>query len=111
MAFLNFLLGCAIVIPAVTTWLPALVFSGVLFGGVFLSIVASTTALVRHNLPPTAWVGGISAFTVVFAAGQIVGPTMVGWIADGAGGLAQGLLISAFALWLGALLAWRQKPI
>jgi predicted MFS family arabinose efflux permease len=111
LAFLNFLLGCAIVIPALTTWLPALVFSGVLFGAVFLSVVASTTALVRHNLPPAAWVGGISAFTVVFAAGQIVGPTMVGWIADGKGGLAQGLLISAFALWLGALLAWRQKPL
>ena len=111
LAFLNFLLGCAIVIPAVTAWLPALVFSGVLFGGVFLSVVASTTALVRHNLPPTAWAAGISAFTVVFAAGQIVGPTMVGWIADGAGGLARGLLISAFALWLGALLAWRQKPL
>ena len=111
LAFLNFLLGCAIAIPAVTTWLPALVFSGVLFGAVFLSVVASTTALVRHNLPSSAWVGGISAFTVVFAAGQIVGPTMVGWIADGQGGLARGLLISAFALWLGALLAWRQKPL
>lgn len=111
LALLNFLLGCAIVIPALTTWLPALVFSGMLFGGVFLSVVASTTALVRHNLPPSAWAGGISAFTVVFAAGQIVGPTMVGWIADGAGGLAQGLLLSAFALWLGALLAWRQKPL
>ena len=111
LAFLNFLLGCAIVIPALTTWLPALVFSGILFGAVFLSVVASTTALVRHNLPSSAWVGGISAFTVVFAAGQIVGPTMVGWIADGAGGLARGLLISAFALWLGALLAWRQKPL
>jgi predicted MFS family arabinose efflux permease len=111
LAFLNLLLGCAIVIPALTTWLPALIFSGVLFGGVFLSVVASTTALVRHNLPQTAWATGISAFTVIFAAGQIVGPTMVGWIADGAGGLARGLLISAFALWLGALLAWRQKPL
>jgi Uncharacterised MFS-type transporter YbfB len=67
--------------------------------------------LVRHNLPQTAWATGISAFTVVFAAGQIVGPTMVGWIADGKGGLGQGLLISALALWLGALLAWRQKPL
>jgi predicted MFS family arabinose efflux permease len=111
LAFLNFLVGGAIVIPALTTWLPALVFSGVLFGGVFLSVVASTTALVRHNVPSAAWAGGISAFTVVFAAGQIVGPTMVGWIADGKGGLARGLLISAFALWLGALLAWRQKPL
>ena len=111
LAILNFLLGCATVIPALTDWLPALVFSGMLFGGVFLSIVASTTALVRHNLPQSAWAKGISAFTVVFAAGQIVGPTMVGRIADSAGGLAQGLLISAFALWLGALLAWKQKPL
>ena len=111
LALLNGLLGCAIVIPAVTTWLPALILSGVLFGGVFLSVVASTTALVRHNLPQTAWATGISAFTVVFAAGQIVGPTMVGWIGDGKGGLAQGLLVSAFALWAGALLAWRQKPL
>ena len=66
---------------------------------------------VRHNLPPSAWATGISAFTVVFAAGQIVGPTLVGWIADGAGGLERGLLVSALALWLGAALAWRQRPL
>ena len=110
-ALLNTLLGCAIVVPALTSWQPALILSGLLFGAVFLSVVASTTALVRHNLPASAWGAGISAFTIVFAAGQIVGPTMVGWIADGTGGLARGLLISALALWLGALLAWQQKPL
>jgi predicted MFS family arabinose efflux permease len=111
LALLNALLGCAIVIPALTRWQPALIVSGLLFGGVFLSVVASTTALVRHNLPVSAWGAGISAFTIVFAAGQIVGPTMVGWIADGKGGLERGLLISAFSLWVGALLAWQQKPL
>ena len=111
LALLNALLGCAIVIPALTRWQPALIVSGLLFGGVFLSVVASTTALVRHNLPVSAWGAGISAFTIVFAAGQIVGPTMVGWIADGTGGLARGLLISALALWVGAALAWQQKPL
>ena len=85
--------------------------SGLLFGSVFLSLVASTTALVRHNLPAAQWATGISAFTMVFAAGQIVGPTVVGWVADGAGGLANGLVYSAVALWAGALLAWRQKPL
>jgi MFS family permease len=78
---------------------------------VFLSVVASTTAFVRHNLPQHEWVHGIGLFTVVFAWGQMVGPTLVGWIADGPGGLKQGLLVSAATLWLGSLLAWRQKPL
>ncbi|HMS26882.1 MAG TPA: YbfB/YjiJ family MFS transporter [Burkholderiaceae bacterium] len=111
LALLNFLLGCAIIIPAITPWQPALIVSGMLFGAVFLSIVASTTALVRHNLPSPLWAAGISAFTLAFAIGQIIGPTLVGYIADSAGGLTRGLLLSALTLWLGALLAWRQKPL
>ncbi len=111
LALLNGLLGVATVLPALTAWWPVVLVSGLLFGGVFLSVVASTTALVRHNLPPSAWAAGISAFTTVFAAGQIVGPTIVGWIADGPGGLARGLVFSAVALWLGALLALRQKAL
>ena len=35
--------------------------SGLLFGGVFLQVVAATTALVRHNLPAAAWPAGIGA--------------------------------------------------
>ena len=85
--------------------------SGALFGAVFLSVVASTTALVRHNLPAAAWPGGIAAFTGVFAAGQIAGPSLVGWVADRAGGLAGGFMFSAAVLAVGALLAWRQRPL
>jgi MFS-type transporter involved in bile tolerance (Atg22 family) len=85
--------------------------SCVLFGAVFLSVVASTTAWVRHNLPPAQWAAGIGAFTIVFAAGQIVGPAAVGWIADGPGGLARGFIVSALALWLGAALALRQGAL
>lgn len=77
----------------------------------FLSVVASTTAFVRHNLPPAQWARGIGAFTVCFALGQIVGPVVVGLISDGAGGLARGLVFSAVALALGALFAWRQRPL
>ncbi|MBI2769059.1 MAG: YbfB/YjiJ family MFS transporter [Burkholderiales bacterium] len=110
LAVLNAVLGVATIVPALTAAWPAVLLSGLVFGGVFLSVVASTTALVRHNLPAAQWAAGISAFTIVFAAGQIVGPTVVGWIADGEGGLARGLLFSACALWAGALLAWRQQP-
>ena len=111
LALLNALLGVATILPALTAAWPVVLASGVLFGGVFLSLVASTTAFVRHNLPDAQWAAGISAFTIVFAFGQIVGPTLVGWVADGTGGLSRGLLYSAGALWLGALLALRQKSL
>jgi predicted MFS family arabinose efflux permease len=111
LALLNGLLGVAAVMPAVFSAWPLVLVSGLLFGGVFLSVVASTTALVRHNLPPSQWAAGISAFTIVFAVGQIVGPTLVGWIGDGPGGLARGLVVSACALWVGSLLALRQRPL
>ncbi|MBC7729874.1 MAG: YbfB/YjiJ family MFS transporter [Microbacteriaceae bacterium] len=111
LALLNVLLGAATVLPVLSAAWPALLLSGLVFGGVFLSVVASTTALVRHNLPPAEWAAGISAFTIVFAAGQIVGPTVVGWIADGPGGLGRGLVFSACALWVGAALAWRQRAL
>jgi predicted MFS family arabinose efflux permease len=111
LAILNALLSVATLIPALTSAWPAMLLSGILFGGVFLSVVASTTAMVKHNLPATQWASGISAFTVVFAVGQIVGPTVVGWIADGPGGLQRGLVFSAAALLLGAIVAWQQKPL
>lgn len=111
LAILNALLGAATILPALTA-APALVFaSGVMFGAIFLSVVASTTALVRHNLPQHAWSAGIGAFTVVFALGQIIGPSVIGWIADGPGGLQRGLIFSALALAAGAMLASRQRAL
>jgi len=114
MALLNGLLALATLLPVLSAH-PAVVFvSGALFGSVFLSVVASTTALIRHNAAPAAWSAGITAFTIVFAAGQIIGPGLVGLIADGSGGgggLARGLAWSAAALALGSVLAWRQRPL
>jgi predicted MFS family arabinose efflux permease len=108
MALLNALLGLATVMPALTVQTPVLLASGVLFGAVFLSVVASTTAWVRHNLPPHLWAQGITGFTVVFAVGQVVGPSAVGLIADEAAGLASGLLASACVLWMGCAIALLQ---
>jgi predicted MFS family arabinose efflux permease len=111
MALLNALLALATVLPVASRH-PAVAFaSGLLFGSVFLSLVASTTALVRHNLPAAAWPGGITGFTIVFAVGQIAGPSAVGLIADGPGGLARGLAVSAGLLALGALLAAGQRAL
>lgn len=111
LGLLNGLLALATVLPVLSAHPVAVFASGALFGSVFLSLVASTTALVRHNLPPAAWPGGIGAFTIVFAAGQIVGPSLVGWVADGPGGLVRGFVVSAAVLAAGALLAARQRPL
>lgn len=111
LAILNALLGIATILPAVTAAPPLVFASGVMFGAIFLSVVASTTALVRHNLPQHSWSAGISAFTIVFALGQIIGPTVIGWIADGPGGLQRGLIFSALALLVGAILASRQRQL
>ncbi|MBP1317123.1 YbfB/YjiJ family MFS transporter [Herbaspirillum sp. 1130] len=111
MAILNFLLSVATAIPLFSNALVPLFISGVLFGSVFLSVVASTTALVRHNLPQASWSAGISAFTTVFALGQIVGPAVTGWISDGEGGLERGFIFSAATLLAGAIFASRQRSL
>jgi hypothetical protein len=111
LSLLNGLLALATALPLWSGSLAAVFASGLLFGGVFLSVVASTTALVRHNTPPAVWPAGIAAFTIVFAFGQIVGPSVVGWIADGPGGLVRGFALSAAALAMGSVLAAFQRPV
>ncbi len=111
LATLNALLALATALPVFSAHPVAVFVSGALFGSVFLSVVASTTALVRHNAQAAQWPAGIAAFTVIFAAGQIVGPSLTGAIADGPGGLLRGLAWSAGALALGAVLAALQKPL
>jgi predicted MFS family arabinose efflux permease len=111
LALLNALLAFATALPVLSAHPLAVAISGLLFGGVFLSVVASTTAFVRHNLPAMQWPAGIGAFTIVFAAGQIVGPSLVGWVADGPGGLVRGFVVSAGVLALAAVMATRQRPL
>ncbi|MBS7807757.1 YbfB/YjiJ family MFS transporter [Variovorax sp. PCZ-1] len=110
LAVLNGLVGMATMLAAVVDAYGWMLMSGLLFGACFLQVVASTTALVRHQWPAAQWAQGIALFTIIFAAGQIIGPTLVGWIADGAGGLQRGLMASALILWAGAVMAVFQKP-
>ena len=111
LAILNALLAVATLLPLVSAMPLAVFASGLLFGAVFLALVTSTTALIRHNLAPPSWPAAISAFTVLFALGQIVGPALVGFVADRFGGLGPGLACSAAVLALGALAATRQKAL
>jgi predicted MFS family arabinose efflux permease len=111
LSLMSALLVVATLLPVWRTDPMAVFASGLVFGAVMLSLVASTTALVRHNLDAADWPAGITGFTIVFAVGQIVGPSAVGLLADRAGSLRAGLACSAALLALGALVAWRQKPL
>ena len=104
------LLGLATLVPAVAGTPVAAFVSALVFGGTFLAVVASTTAFVRHNLPAARWAAGISGFTVVFAAGQMIGPVLLGAVSDGVG-LSRGFVYSAAILLAAGLLAWRQRPL
>ncbi|MDB5800332.1 MAG: YbfB/YjiJ family transporter [Rhodocyclales bacterium] len=110
MAVLNALVGIAALLPLCSSAMTIALMSGVLFGACFVSAVASTTAIVRHNLTPAQWPFGIALFTSIFALGQIVGPALTGWLSD-SGGLEKGLLFSGCILLLGAAVATRQRAL
>jgi predicted MFS family arabinose efflux permease len=107
-ALLAVAVGAAL--PLVSSALPVMLVSAICFGGSFLSVVAATTALARRYLPSSAWSAGIALFTVIFAAGQSLGPLVSGILSDGAGGLRAGLGWSAAVLALGAIIALVQAP-
>jgi predicted MFS family arabinose efflux permease len=111
LALLDAILAVATLLPVVSAQPVVVALSCLVFGCAFLSVVASTTAFVRHNLAHAAWASGISAFTIVFAVGQILGPSLSGLLADGPGGLRRGFLCSAIVLALGALSGSRQRPL
>ncbi len=111
LSILSALVALATLLPVLSAGKVAVFGSGLLFGAVFLSLVASTTSLIRHNLLAPAWPTAIAAFTIVFAAGQIVGPSLVGLIADHFGGLRAGFACSAAVLALAALVALGQRPL
>ncbi len=124
LGIINMLMGIACLIPALIAtvtepaaaglgWLAvgAIYVSGMMFGSGLLAAVATTTVFVKVNLPPSQWVAGIAVFTSMFAVGQVIGPTLIGWVSDGPGGLARGLMVSGAVLFIGALLSWTQPPL
>ena len=112
MGLLMAIMGIGAALPALSTtpWVAAL--SAALFGLANLSVVASTTTLVRQSLPPAVWGAGVATYTVTFALFQSLGPLLTGALADqGAGGLRLGLGLSAALLLVGAGVAFSQRAV
>nr|HMN84324.1 YbfB/YjiJ family MFS transporter [Burkholderiaceae bacterium] len=95
LAAVMLMLSAGSAIPLVATGTGAMVLSAVLFGGAMFSAPSSISSLIKRTLPMPAWGPAMATFTVVFAAGQIVGPLGTGWLADRFGALAPGLAASS----------------
>jgi predicted MFS family arabinose efflux permease len=85
--------------------------SAAVFGVSFFAVVAATTAFVRFNYPKQAWTKAIALVTIVFGAGQTLGPIAVGAITDSTGSLTSALVVSAATLAVGAVMSAFQKAI
>ncbi|WP_199825248.1 YbfB/YjiJ family MFS transporter [Halomonas sp. G11] len=110
-AILNGLTMAGAALPlAFSTW-PILLISAAVFGSSFFAVVASTTAYVRRNCPPSSWASGIGAMTLAFSIGQTFGPTFTGWLSDLTGNLSAGLLASVFLLIAASLLGLLQSDL
>ena len=88
-----------------------LAISAVVFGVSFFALVASTTAFVRFNYPPSTWPKGIAVMTIAFGIGQILGPIAVGAVTDAFGSLSYALNVSAGMLALGAVASAFQRRL
>ncbi|MGA0794980.1 MAG: YbfB/YjiJ family MFS transporter [Quisquiliibacterium sp.] len=102
-------LACGAAIPLFSTQTPAMLLSAALFGVSMFSAPSSVSSFIKRALPKPAWGSAMATFTVVFAAGQIVGPIASGWLADRVGSLLPGLAASAVLLAFGAVLALLQS--
>jgi MFS family permease len=98
-------------LPLISAHPAAMLLSAALFGLAMFSAPSSVGSFIKHALPKPAWGSSMATFTVVFAAGQIVGPVATGWLADRLGSLMPGLAASAALLAFGALLALLQRDL
>lgn len=108
MALANAFVMLGAVLPVIGHNRPAAYASALLFGGSFLIVPTSVTAVARTATPPGAWMMVIALLTVGFAVGQCAGPLLSGWVSD-ALSLSGGLLLSGAILALASLIGLAQR--
>jgi predicted MFS family arabinose efflux permease len=103
------ILSVGAAIPLFSTALPAMILSALLFGAAMFTAPTAVTDLVKSSLPKTAWGPAVAVFTVVFAAGQAIGPVLSGWLADATQSLYAGLAGSVAILLAAGTAAMYQR--
>ena len=98
-------------LPLVSTSLPWLFASALIFGCAFFAVITAFISFVRKNMPQPAMTSGIGAATAAVGLGQIVGPVIVGAVTDHFSSLRAGLWLSIAILVAAALLALVQQDL
>jgi len=109
LAAAGLILSVGAAIPLVSTSLPAMILSALLFGAAMFTVPTTVADLVKTSLPKTAWGPAIAVFTVVFAVGQAIGPFLSGWLADLTHSLYAGLAGSVAILLAASAAAMYQR--
>lgn len=109
-------MALAMAVLAVGAWLPlagtgpvTMFASAALFGLAMFTVPSTISSLIKRSLPKPRWGEVMAVFTVVFAAGQTIGPIAAGWLADRSGSLQPGLLASVGMLAVGVGFALAQR--
>lgn len=104
-------LACGAMLPLLHAAAPVMMLSAALFGAAMFSIPSAIQSLVKKGIPMRDWGHAMAGFTIVFAAGQVAGPVLTGWLADRWGSLTPGLALSVLTLLAGSLLALSQHDV
>lgn len=100
-----------VALPLLGGGLPMALLSALLFGGSMLAAPPAVTHFIRDTLPRAYWVSAMASITACFGVGQIIGPELVGYLADSRGGISTGFAASAASLFLGMIAALCQRPV
>lgn len=108
-AFLSVVVSVGAALPLFSDQLVVAYLSALVFGSALFSVPASTTVFVRRNFIASQWPKAIGTLTVAFGIGQIVGPTLGGYVSDVNESLRHGLTWGAAFLIAGAVFAIMQR--
>ncbi|WP_404473866.1 YbfB/YjiJ family MFS transporter [Vreelandella venusta] len=98
-----------IVLPAMTSSLPGVLLSAVLYGGTFLGCV-SLVLTMAGRLYPSSPAKLMGQMTLAYGAAQIFAPALTGMLAEASGNYSLGLWLAGGFVALGALLLmWLRK--
>jgi predicted MFS family arabinose efflux permease len=75
-------IACAAAIVLLEPHPVVVIISAIAYGATFMTVPAAVTALIRSATPSESVTGVLSAFTVIFAVGQMAGPWLAGTLAD-----------------------------